>query len=246
MSKNPNKKAVQKDEPMNGAMKFFLAGCVAELYLLILRRFYVNANSDVARFAWYDHYLWILSGIGAGLLVVGVIASIALRKNVKTRKNGWIAAAAGAFVGAATLLVRWNMATLSFMTTMVPVIMLLVILWALYDRECAMALTVLGASLFVLWGFRRYGASMYVGTAVKVCVAVYLVVLAALAWLTKSGKLSRILSPKADKLPVYAACGLSGLALLAAFLGTGVSYYAMWALAAVVFALAVYYTVKQL
>lgn len=109
-----------------------------------------------------------------------------------------------------------------------------------------MALTVLGASLFVLWGFRRYGASMYVGTAVKVCVAVYLVVLAALAWLTKSGKLSRILSPKADKLPVYAACGLSGLALLAAFLGTGVSYYAMWALAAVVFALAVYYTVKQL
>ena len=246
MSKNPNKKAVQKDEPMNGAMKFFLAGCVAELYLLILRRFYVNANSDVARFAWYDHYLWLLSGIGAGLLIVGVIASIALRKNVKTRKNGWIAAAAGAFVGAATLLVRWNMATLSFMTTVVPVIMLLVILWALYDRECAMALTVLGASLFVLWGFRRYGASMYVGTAVKVCVAVYLVVLAALAWLTKSGKLSRILSPKADKLPVYAACGLSGLALLAAFLGTGVSYYAMWALAAVVFALAVYYTVKQL
>ena len=66
MAKNPNKKAVRKDEPMNGAMKFFLAGCVAELYLLILRRFYVNADSDVARFAWYDHYLWLLGGIGAG------------------------------------------------------------------------------------------------------------------------------------------------------------------------------------
>ena len=246
MSKNPNKKAVRKDEPMNGAMKFFLAGCVAELYLLILRRFYVNASSDVARFAWYDHYLWILSGIGAGLLAVGVIASIALRKNTKTRKTGWGLAAAGAFVAAATLLVRWNMATLSFMTTVVPVIMLLGILWALYDRECALALTVLGASLLVLWGFRRYGASMYVGTAVKVCVVGYLVVLAAIAWLAKSGKLSRVLPPKADKLPVYVACGLSGLALLASFLGTGVSYYAMWALAAVVFALAVYYTVKQL
>ena len=57
MAKNPSKKAVGKDEPMNGAMKFFLAGCVAELYLLILRRFYVNAGSDVARFVWYDHYL---------------------------------------------------------------------------------------------------------------------------------------------------------------------------------------------
>ena len=49
-----------------------------------------------------------------------------------------------------------------------------------------------------------------------------------------------------DKLPVYATCGLSALALLASLLGGGISYYAMWALAAVVFALAVYYTVKQL
>ena len=31
MAKNPNKKAkaLQKDEQMNGAMKFFLAGCAA-------------------------------------------------------------------------------------------------------------------------------------------------------------------------------------------------------------------------
>ncbi len=74
----------------------------------------------------------------------------------------------------------------------------------------------------------------------------YLVLLAVIAWLAKADKLSKILPPKADKLSVYAACGLSGLALLASLLGTGVSYYAMWALAAVVFALAVYYTVKQL
>ena len=90
------------------------------------------------------------------------------------------------------------------------------------------------------------GSSMYVGTTVKVCVVIYLVLLAALAALTKSGKLNKLLPPQADKLPVYAACGLSALALLASLLGGGISYYAMWALAAVVFALAVYYTVKQL
>ena len=246
MAKNPSKKAVGKDEPMNGAMKFFLAGCVAELYLLILRRFYVNADSDVARFAWYDHYLWILAGIGAGVMAVCAIGALALRKDPKRRTALWAVAAAGLFVGAAALLVRLNMATLSFMSVVVPVIMILGILWALYDRECALALTVLGASLFVLWGVRRYGSSMYVGTAVKVCVVLYLVLLAVTAWLAKADKLGKILPPKADKLSVYAACGLSGLALLASFLGTGVSYYAMWALAAVVFALAVYYTVKQL
>ena len=87
---------------------------------------------------------------------------------------------------------------------------------------------------------------MYVGTTVKICVVIYLVLLAVLAVLTKNGKLNKLLPPKADKLPVYAACGLSALALLASLLGGGISYYAMWALAAVVFALAVYYTVKQL
>ena len=234
MAKNPNKKVAPKDEPMNGAMKFFLAGCVAELYLLILRRFYINADSELTRIAWYDHYLWTLAGIGAGVLAVGVIAALVLRGSAKKQKSAWILAAAGAFVGAATALVRLNMATLSFMTIVVPVIMLLGIL------------SVLGASLFVLWGVRRYGSSMYVGTTVKVCVVIYLVLLAALAALTKSGKLNKLLPPKADKLPVYAACGLSALALLASLLGGGISYYAMWALAAVVFALAVYYTVKQL
>ena len=209
MAKNPNKKVAPKDEPMNGAMKFFLAGCVAELYLLILRRFYINADSELTRIAWYDHYLWTLAGIGAGVLAVGVIAALVLRGSAKKQKSAWILAAAGAFVGAATALVRLNMATLSFMTIVVPVIMLLGILWALYDRECALALTVLGASLFVLWGVRRYGSSMYVGTTVKICVVIYLVLLAALAVLTKNGKLNKLLPPKADKLPVYAACGLS-------------------------------------
>ena len=246
MSKNPNKKAVRKDEPMNGAMKFFLAGCVAELYLLIIRRFYINADSDLIRFAWYDHYLWLLGGIGVGVMAVCAIGALALKKNPKRRFVLLMAAAAGLFAGGAALLVRWNMSTLSFLTILVPVIMLLGILWGLYDRECALALTILGASLFVLWGLRRYGSSIYVGTAAKVCVVVYLLVLAAAAYLAKADKLSKILPPKADKLPVYVSCGLSALALLASFLGTGVSYYAMWALAAVVFALAVYYTVKQL
>ena len=87
MAKNPNKKVAPKDEPMNGAMKFFLAGCVAELYLLILRRFYINADSELTRIAWYDHYLWTLAGIGAGVLAVGVIAALVLRGSAKKQKS---------------------------------------------------------------------------------------------------------------------------------------------------------------
>ena len=184
MAKNPNKKAkaLQKDEQMNGAMKFFLAGCVAELYLLIIRRFYINADSELSRIAWYDRYLWMLAGIGAGVLAVGLIAALTAKANAGRRKTGWALAGAGAFVGIASALVRWNMATLSLMTIVVPVVILLGVLWALYDRECALALTVLGVALLALWGYRRYASSMYVGTAVKALVALYLVALIVLAY----------------------------------------------------------------
>ena len=41
MAKNSGRtpKPVKREDPMTGAMKFFLAGLVAELYLLIIRRF---------------------------------------------------------------------------------------------------------------------------------------------------------------------------------------------------------------
>lgn len=244
MAKVPSKRAVRKDESMNGAMKFFLAGCVAELYLLIIRRFYINAGSDLIRIEWYDKYLWILAGIGGAVALAGVIGALALKG--KQRKAMWLTAAAGAFVGLSTLFVRLNMSSLSFMTILVPVIILLGSLWALYDRECALALTVLGAGLFALWILRRYGTNLRIGGMVKAGAVVLLLLLAALAWLTKNEKLPKLLPPRADKLPVYIACGLTAAALLVALLVTGMSYYAMWALAAVLFALAVYYTVKQL
>ena len=215
MAKNPNKKAkaLQKDEQMNGAMKFFLAGCVAELYLLIIRRFYINADSELSRIAWYDHYLWMLAGIGAGVLAVGLIAALTAKANAGRRKTGWALAGAGAFVGIASALVRWNMATLSLMTIVVPVVILLGVLWALYDRECALALTVLGVALLALWGYRRYASSMYVGTAVKALVALYLVALIVLAVLTKQGKTGKLLPETAGLYLLWPVrCGAAGRA----------------------------------
>ena len=40
MSKNPvsKSKPVKRNEPMHNALKFFLAGCVAEIYLLVIRQ----------------------------------------------------------------------------------------------------------------------------------------------------------------------------------------------------------------
>ena len=47
-------------------------------------------------------------------------------------------------------------------------------------------------------------------------------------------------------MPIYAAAVLSAAAVLVALFSATMAYYAMWVLGVVVFALAVYYTVKQL
>ncbi len=247
MPKNPNTKRakpIKGSEPMNGAMKFFLAGCVAELYLLIVRRFYVNGTLEQV-VAW-DSYLKVFAGIGLAVLVLGLILAVVGKADQKKKLIGWSILAAGAFLGLSSFLIQRNMSVLTLLTVVVPVVMLLGVIWSLYDRECALSLTILGTSLIALWVCRRELSSMYLGTYVKVAVVLYILLLAAVVYLVKSGKLSKLLPASADPLPVYVACGLSVVALAVALISTPAAYYAMWALAVVVFALAVYYTVKQL
>ena len=248
MAKNPNnktKKPVKRDEPMTSAMKFFLAGCIAELYLLLIRRFYINGTAE-QQIAWYDVYLTRLIWGGAAVLAVGLILSYLWRESKKNRVIGWSVSGLGLFFSVSAGLVLWNMSVLALLTVVVPVVMLLGVLWSLYDRECALSLTVLGLSLVVLWVCRRQLASIYYGTAVKAVVVIAIVLLAVLAFLVKQGKLGKLLPAQADSLPVYVACGLSAVALAVALVSSVIAYYATWVLAVVVFGLAVYYTVKQL
>ena len=95
--------------------------------------------------------------------------------------------------------------------------------------------------------------SIFLGTYVRIAAVVYIVVLIVAAFLTNKadkngGKLGglQVLTAGADPMPIYVACGLSVVALAVALFSSTIAYYAMWALAIVVFALAVYYTVKQL
>lgn len=254
MGKNPNSKPkpVKRDEPMTSAMKFFLCGCVAELYLLVVRRFYINGTLE--QVVSWDNYLIYLLYAGIGVAVVGAVLSAVWHKIPKRRTIGWGVLAAGVFLIVANYLIRTYMAAaVTLLCVVVPVVMLLGILWNLYDRECAWSLTILGASLIVLWVCRRELNSMYLGTTVKVISVIYIILLAAMAVMAhqadkndgRLGKL-RILPSDADPLPIYVACGLSIIAMLAALVSTTVAYYAIWGLAIVAFALAVYYTVKQL
>lgn len=248
MAKNPHnktKKPVKRDTPMTGAMKVFVTGCIAELYLMIVRRCYINGYAE-QQIAWYDVYLKNLILAGVAVLAVGAVLSYLWRQDKHKRFYGWLVAGLGAFLAVSSALVLWNMSALTFLSVLVPVLLVLCVVWGLYDRECALSLSLLGVSLLMLWVCRRQLTSLYLGTLVKVAVVVLILVLALIAVLVKQGKLGRLLPAVSQSTSIYVACGLSIVALAASLLGTVVAYYAMWVLAIVVFGLAVYYTVKQL
>ena len=244
MAKNPNRKSAKKDDSMTPAMKIFLIGLVAELYLLIVRRFYVNGSLEQV-VAW-DDYLKVFALAGLVVLIVGVILSTLWKASKNKHFLGQCVAGLGAFVAVVSFVVRLNMSVLTLLTVVVPVAILMLLLWSLYDREGALSLTILAASLVVLWLCRDAGSNIYFGTLVKIVATVYALAVAVLAVLAKAKKLPKLLPAKTNLTPIYVACILSVVTVAAGLISTTVAYYAMWVLAAVVFGLAVYYTVKQL
>lgn len=248
---NNKPKPVKRDDPMNGAMKFFLAGCVAELYLLVIRRFYIYGTLEQV-VAW-DSYLKYFALAGLAVAVLGLVLSILWKAAKYKREIGWYALGLGAFVAAVSFVVRINPSVLSLLYAAVPVVILTGILWVLYDRECAITLTILSVSLLVLWACRRAVSSLYLGTYAKIAAVVFILLLVGAAAAVRKasrsgGKLGKyqLLPISADTAHIYVACALSAVAVATVLVSTLIAYYAMWALAAVLFALAVYYTVKQL
>lgn len=243
MAKNHNRKPAKHNDPMGTATTVFLAGCFAELYLLMIRRFYVNGTLDQV-LSWYTALPYMVIA-GAVVLVAGIVLSAKWKRDPKKKGYAFWTMGIGLFITLSTTLIRWNMSTMSLLTVVVPVAMLLTLVWLLYDRECALTLTILSSALIMLWICRRLGPNPAFGAALKLLGAGYILLLVAIAVIVKQKKFP-LLNPSADPLPVYIGSGLCAVAVLVALFSTTLAYYAMWVLAAVVFALAVYYTVKQL
>lgn len=245
MAKNPNGKPMKRENSLYGAIIFFAAACVAELYLLLVRKYYVNGTVDQA-LAWHG-YLLPIAGAGAALLVLGIVLSVLWKADARKRLVGWCLTGAGVFFAGGSLLMRlYQSSAVTLLSVVVPVVMVLSVIWAFYERECSVSLTILSATMIVLWVCRRLFGSLTLGMPVKVLSVIYIALLGGLCWLAKNGKLGKLLPAKADLTPIYVACGLSAAGVVVALFSATAAYYAMWCLAIVVFALAVYYTVRQL
>ena len=246
MAKNPNRKSMKRDNSLYGATIFFLAACLAEFYLLALRKYYIHGDVVTEVLPWHSRLL-AFAGVGAAVLVLGVVLSVLWKADSRKRLIGWCLSGLGVFFGAGSLMIRqYQEPAVMLLSVVVPVLMVLTVIWAFYERECSVALTALSGTLVVLWVCRRLFSSLTMGVPVKVLSVVYVLLLGGLCWLAKNKKLGKLLPENADVMPLYAATGLSAVAVVLALFSATIAYYAMWGLGLVVFILAVYYTVRQL
>lgn len=246
MAKNPNGKSMKRDNSLYGATIFFLAACLAEFYLLLLRKYYIHGDVVTEALVWHERLL-IFAGLGAVVLALGIGLSVHWKTDQRKRLVGWCLIGLGLFFGGGSMLIRlYFESAVTLLSVVVPVTMVLTVIWAFYDRECAVAMTALSGTLILLWMCRRLFNHLTLGLPVKAMAVAYVLLLGGLCWLAKNKKLEKLLPADADLMPIYAAAGLSAAAVVLGLFSATVAYYAMWALGIVVFALAVYYTVKQL
>ena len=231
----------KRSAPMTMGMKFFLVGCVAELYVMVLRRYYI-VGSTPQMLAWFQALPWVgLAGLA--VLAAGAAWAWARRKDPAWRLNAVCVAAMGGFLALASFAAYWNQSTVNLFFVVVPACMLLCVFWSLYDRSCALSLTILCVSLVAAWVCYRatWQLSPY-RLPVKIGAAAWLLALALFPLRAKKVKPLK----GADLMPVYLACGLSAAAMAASLIGAQAAWYAMWCLALAAFGLVVYYTVRQL
>ena len=69
MTKRTESRGKRKHEPWQGATRALLLGCVAELYLLMIHKYYIYGNLDQV-LAW-DSYLRVSLWLGLGVAVLG-------------------------------------------------------------------------------------------------------------------------------------------------------------------------------
>ena len=243
----------KKNEFTVGMMVFFLVGCVAEAYLLMVRHYYVDGLIEQV-VAW-DTIVQRLAVAGLAVLALGAVLLAVWRRGARAKR---IAAgtltAVGAFLAASGWIVRTFYPNgASLLCVVVLAIVAGGLVWKLYDRECVYALILLALTTLAVWICRHGLRNLYWGKWVLAGACCYLA-LVCVAWLLlrrtqknkgQLGKL-RLLPPSAGYTALYGCCALSILVVAAALVSTTIAYYALWLMAIAIFALALYFTVKQL
>ena len=240
----------EEDRALNRGLLWVVGAIVFEGLLVLLNRYYINAY-----IAEVKTVIAIQSALGV-IRVAGVIAGVAciawaflwLRRGRASALPVVVALALWAAALCSHVLLAYNKQGIRMLFLLVPALAGLALVYYLYQREFFLSAAASGAAAVGLWFIRYDGLR----PEVLLCVALVAAV-AALALVLKKGggsvKLGgqelRVVPKKTSYVVIFASCGVGLAALLAAaLLGGSIAYYLVFAMAAWIFALLVYYTVK--
>ena len=255
MAKNAKKNTSLKNgEKLNNLTVLFLMGCVMETYLLIIYKMYVRGTGPQMLFIW--EVLTYMPYFGAALALVGTL----LCRKMKGRRVNWglWMIGTGLFLLVSTVFSRQvhSYGAILF-CAIVPITMLLAVIYKLYTGEFFWSALSLTMGIGWLWIWRRSFDYPERRIIAFVILGLILATLALAAWFTHQagqnkgwvtlrGKRRQMISAYGDRPFLYAVYALCAAAPAAAVFMPTLAYYGMYALGAVLFAAAIYYTVKAL
>lgn len=229
---------------------------VVEVVMLLLNRFYVHARvSELGFKVPMYKVLTAFPIVGAILFVVLLVAAVKVHRSDSIHDGTLQAAMACGFLcmGFGGLLLRnLETAIAPMVLVVVPALGVLMMVYYLYQREFFACVLMGGLGLLGLWLFRSFGTGnlYYACLIFTLVVAVVCVALAVKAKgsdgvITLGGRDFQLFQPEGVYLAIYLTAVIAAVLLLAPLaLGAAMAYYGIWAMAAWLFILAVYFTSK--
>lgn len=241
----------QEDIALQRGLLWVAGAVVLEALLVLVNRFYINftlTDAGVNAYVALSNCLPILRNVA---LIGAVLALLwAAWKLKKGEKFGWPlvgAIALGAVAICAHVAVKYQGSGVNMLFWLVAAWAVLALVYYIYQREFFLGAAACGMSVLGLW-FARYGAAGRMESGLLTA-GIALVGVVSL-WLKKNDGVipapkSIQFLPKGGSYSVLLITCLSSLVAMAAGLAVeSLAYYLIFAMAAWLFALFVYYTVK--
>jgi hypothetical protein len=247
----------QEDLVFNKVLVCFAGAVVYEMVAIFLQRFFVNYNQmsiEAVQFAMaIGNVLGLLRFVAPVLMIAALVWGVARNKKQKSVFLPVLLTVAGALLTFTAFMAYYFRGVgVSVLGAVAPVGVALTILFFLYQKEFFFSGIFVGMGIAALWVYRKaYLNQNKMVLAGFVAVWVILAVAALLAWKVSRndgcmGKL-QVVDKDANYALIYVSVALSAVALVLALVcGATLAYYAIFALVAWLFFMAVYYTVRMM
>ena len=255
MAKKTNAKRVARAEKnnrnMNRALELLTAGFLAEFYLLLVNNYFVRGT--VNQLVTMSYVLEVILYVGLALVAAGIVLLVVGRKKNKDFGNlsKWLLIAGVFFTLSSELMLKVYPQGTTAMCIFVPVVMILGVIFLMYQREFSVQTAALALSILAMVLMGRGGGNWSpVVKGYSICAAVAVVVLLVIAYKAQRSDgcvgSVRIFPSGAGYKTLYLVLTVCLAAIIAALFVGSIAYYGVWVLSVLLFILAVYYTVKML